>query len=167
MEPVRFVAYSDYLCPWCYVAARRLDRLVAEDPAVEVEWRAYLLRPTPGPRRDLEAFRRYTESWLRPAAEPDAGEFRVWRGSDGPPSHSVPAWLVAKAATALGGDAFRRIHARLWPAYFAESRDISSDDTLRALWRDAGLPDEAFERREHPALRRQVEASTRRRSRWV
>jgi predicted DsbA family dithiol-disulfide isomerase len=124
--------------------------------AVRVEWRSFLLRPRPRPARDLEEFRAYTRSWLRPAAEPDSGTFRVWQGDEGPPSHSIPPHLVAKAAAQLGDDAFRRVHDLLLHAYFAESRDVTDEGTLRALWREAGLPDGEFQRTEDPALLREI-----------
>jgi predicted DsbA family dithiol-disulfide isomerase len=153
---VRLVAYSDYLCPWCYNASVRLHRLEDEEPGVEVEWRSYLLRPRPGRSRDLDRFRAYTESWRRPAAEDDAGTFRVWASEEGPPSHSVPAQLAAKAAGELGREPFRRFHDRLLRAYFGENRDISSAEVLEALWEETGLPSEAFRRWEDPALLRRV-----------
>ncbi len=156
MDPIGFVAYSDYLCPWCYLAAERLERLERENPDVTIEWRSYLLRPHASAGRDLAAFRRYTESWRRPAAEAERAVFRPWASDAGPPTHSVPAHLVAKAAAELGDDAFRRVHSRLLEAYFAESRDISDDETLRALWREAGLDADAFERREDPCLLERV-----------
>jgi putative protein-disulfide isomerase len=158
MSAVRLVAYSDYLCPWCYNASVRLHRLEQREPEVEVEWRSYLLRPRPGRGRDLERFRAYTESWRRPAAEDDAGTFRVWQGDEGPPSHSVPAHLAAKAAGLLGREAFRRFHDRLLRAYFAENRDISSDPVLEELWHDVGLDPDAFAERGDPALLRRVVA---------
>lgn len=157
MSCVRLIAYSDYLCPWCYNASVRLHRLADEDPEVEVEWRSFLLRPSAGSGpRDLDRFRAYTESWRRPAAEEDSGEFRPWASDEGPPSHSLPAHLAAKAALAVSPGAFRLLHDRLLRAYFSESRDISSDAVLAGLWGELGLPDEAFARREDPALRRQV-----------
>jgi predicted DsbA family dithiol-disulfide isomerase len=145
MDPVRLVVYSDYLCPWCYLAEHRLERLKAElGELVELEWRSFLLRPRPEPGRDLERFMRYTQSWLRPAAEPDAPVFRVWESTEGPPTHSVPAHLAAKAAAALGPEAFAALHGRLLRAYFEQSRDISRADTLRALWNEAELPEGGF-----------------------
>jgi predicted DsbA family dithiol-disulfide isomerase len=145
MERVSLVVYSDYLCPWCYLAEHRLGLLQREvGDALALEWRSFLLRPRPEPGRDLEKFMRYTQSWLRPASEPDAPVFRVWESTEGPPSHSVPPHLVAKAAAALGPDAFAAVHERLLRAYFEESRDVSDVDTLRAIWRDAGLADAAF-----------------------
>jgi len=143
---VRFIAYSDYLCPWCWNASRRLDRLAEEyEGRIVIEWRSYLLRPHEKRGRSLERFRKYTESWMRPGAEPDAGPFRVWASQEGPPTHSVPAHRVAKAAARVSSQAFRTMHRRLMTAYFAENRDISSFDVLRSLWDGEGLPGEAFE----------------------
>lgn len=153
MPDLRLIVYSDYLCPWCYNASVRLRRVEEEfGDRVEIDWRSYLLRPRPSQGRDLEKFMRYTQSWLRPASEPDAGHFRVWETSEGPPSHSIPPHLLAKAAARLGQPAFRRVHDRLLGAYFTENRDITSDETLRAIWAEAELPAEAFEAREDPAL---------------
>lgn len=151
-RPIRLVAYSDYLCPWCYNASVRLERLCQEEPDVTVEWRSYLLRPRPAVGRDLERFRAYTRSWERPAAEPDAGSFRTWASDQGPPSHSVPAHRVAKAAAAVGPDAFRAVHAALLRAYFRDSRDVSDDAVLRAIWSEEGLSEADFARREAPAV---------------
>ena len=146
LNPVRFIAYSDYLCPWCWNASRRLERLAEEyEGRIEIEWRSYLLRPEKRVARDLERFRKYTESWLRPGAESDAGPFRVWASEEGPPTHSVPPHRVAKAAARVSPAAFRGMHDRLMTAYFAENRDISSFEVLRALWDGEGLPSEAFE----------------------
>ena len=149
---VRLVAYSDYLCPWCFNASVRLRRLEREFAGdVAVEWRAFLLRPRPRSSdgagdggRALEKFVRYTQSWLRPAAEPDAGRFRVWETTEGPPAWSMPPHVIAKAAARLGADARARVHDRLLEAYFAENRDITTDANLSAIWRDAELPADAL-----------------------
>jgi predicted DsbA family dithiol-disulfide isomerase len=132
--------------------------LVEEEFAglVRVDWRSFLLRPRPTPGRSLEKFREYTQSWLRPAADPDGGTFRVWQTDAGPPSHSVPPHLVAKAAATLGESEFRRIHDKLLHAYFAENRDITDAATLRAIWQEADLPAAEFARSENPELVRTV-----------
>ena len=155
--PVELIVYSDYLCPWCYNAAVRMRRLEEEfGDALRVEWRSFLLRPEPRPRRDLEAFRSYTRSWQRPAEQEEAGEFRPWQGDAGPPTHSVPPHRVAKAAARHGEAAFRRMHERLLRAYFSESRDVTDPDTLRELWIDAELPEQAFDRWTDPQLLQEV-----------
>ncbi|MDX2171188.1 MAG: DsbA family protein [Deltaproteobacteria bacterium] len=154
---LRLIVYSDYLCPWCYNAAVRLERVRDEQAgAVELDWRSYLLRPHPDARRTLEKFRAYTQSWQRPAADPDGGTFRVWATDAGPPSHSLPPHLVAKAAARLGPEAFERMHAALLYAYFAANRDITDAATLRAIWDEVGLPPEALAAADDPAIAREV-----------
>lgn len=144
---VRFIVWSDYLCPWCWVASQRLLRLEEEFRGrVEIDWRPYLLRPTPRGPRDLERFRKYTESWLRPGAEADVDSFRVWSSNAPPPSHSLPAHQLARIAADTSPAAFRGVHAAIMRAYFWQNRDISSFDVLRSIWLDQGLPREAFER---------------------
>ncbi len=158
---VHLVVWSDYLCPWCHLGAARMHRLEREfGDALRVEWRAFLLRPAPS-ERSLEKFRAYTQSWLRPAAEPDAPPFRPWAGDAGPPSHSLPAHLVAKAAAALGVEAFAAMHARLLRAYFEENRDVTERATQHALWRELGFAAEAFAVADAPATRDAVLAEHR------
>jgi predicted DsbA family dithiol-disulfide isomerase len=135
----------------------RLRRIREEfGDRVRIEWRSFLLRPEPVPGRTLEKFRAYTQSWLRPAADEDGGTFRVWQTDAGPPSHSIPPHVAAKAAAAVSQDAFQRLHEDLLRAYFAENRDITCRETLRTVWREAELPEEAFARIDDPALLKAV-----------
>jgi predicted DsbA family dithiol-disulfide isomerase len=136
------------------VRVRRLKEELGE--RLDVEWRSFLLRPRIDPSRTLEKFKTYTRSWLRPAEDPDGGTFRVWATEAGPPSHSIPPHLVAKAAALVSPAAFYEIHERLLHAYFAENRDITDVDTLRAIWGEAGLPALAFDRHTDPALLQRV-----------
>lgn len=145
MREVHWIVYSDFLCPWCFNAAVRLRRLESESGGrLRLEWRSFLLRPQPRVV-PIEKFCAYTETWLRPAAEDDAGTFRVWASEEGPPSHSVPPHVVAKAAAELDEGAGRDIHERLLQAYFQDNRNITDRATLAAIWREAGLASESFE----------------------
>ncbi len=144
MSLVRLIVYSDYLCPWCYNASVRL-RILEDEFSSELElvWRSYLLRPEPK-ARNLEKFRAYTQSWTRPGADEDSGTFRPWEGDTPPPTHSVPAHLVGKAAAAIDRASFHRMHDALLQAYFAGSRDISDEAVLQAIWLEQGLPESGF-----------------------
>lgn len=162
MSALRFIVYSDYLCPWCFNASVRLRTLEDEYAgAIELDWRSFLLRPDRRPDGGdaiaaREKFRRYARSWERPAAEEDSGDFTVWASDEGPPSHSVPAHLVAKAAKALGPGPFRQMHDRLLHAYFSENRDISRESVQQDLWAELGLPDEGFAVAKRPETLDQV-----------
>jgi predicted DsbA family dithiol-disulfide isomerase len=157
VSAVRLVVYSDFLCPWCWNAAVRLASVQEQlGGDLVLEWKSYLLRPHAEPGRSLDKFRAYTESWRRVAEDEPRAPFQVWASDAGPPSGSVPAHLVAKAAASLGDDAGRRMRDRLFRAYFAESRDVNDVATQRALWRDVGLDDAAFARTGDPALAQQV-----------
>jgi len=148
MQPVHAVVYSDFLCPWCYNVYTKLEAVQAElDFPIALEWRSFLLRPEAQGDRDLEKFRAYTESWRRVAADAPRAQFRTWASDEGPPSHSVPAHLAAKAAAALGNERGAAMRERLFRAYFTENRDISDAGVLRELWNELGSPAEAFEGR--------------------
>jgi len=153
LSRVALEVWSDYLCPWCNVAATRLHAIEQEFAgSVELSWKSYLLRPAPEPNRDFEKFVKYTQGWKRAAEEEPAAEFRVWSSGEGPPSHSVPAHLVAKAAATLGPAEFARVHRALLHAYFAESRDISNARTLTAIWAECALPPGELQRVTDPEL---------------
>ena len=108
---------------------------------LRLEWKSYLLRPHPEPK-SLEAFRRYTRSWKRPASAPQAPVFNPWAGDEGPPSHSLPAQVALKAAACQG--LFEPFHLALMKAYFSDSRDISARETLVDIARNCGLDSAAF-----------------------
>ncbi len=120
----------------------RLARLSDEyGEGVSIEWKAFLLRPTPEPR-DPTKFERYTHSWLRPGElEPEA-TFNTWSGEHPPPSHSLPAAVAAKAAAELGH--FEPMHWRLLEAYFSENRTVSDRDVLIDIAGEAGLDRDEF-----------------------
>ncbi len=152
MSLVRLIVYSDYLCPWCYNASVRLRQLQEEMSSdLEIVWRTYLLRPEPKPR-DAEKFRAYTQSWTRPGAEENSGTFQPWASEAPPPTHSVPAHLVAKAAAAIDEESFHKMHDALLEAYFGHNRDISDESVLEAIWREQGLPADGFARSQSPEI---------------
>jgi predicted DsbA family dithiol-disulfide isomerase len=147
---VTFTVWSDFLCPWCYVAALRIDELHREaGDALAVEWKSFLLRPV-AEDRPLDRFTRYTESWARPLqAEPRAG-FRTWSGVHAPPSHSMPCAIAGKIVMrAFGAEAFDRFHLELMRMYFAENLTISERsvilDAARAVDLDPAMLDARIE----------------------
>jgi predicted DsbA family dithiol-disulfide isomerase len=113
---------------------------------VEVVWKSFLLRPSPHPR-SLEEHREYTRSWLRPAEQPESGEFNVWATDHEPPSHSVPALVAGKAAASFGEEAFRAFHVGIMAAYFEENRTISDPGVILDVVEKSGISVEEFRER--------------------
>jgi predicted DsbA family dithiol-disulfide isomerase len=142
MTTVRLDVWSDVLCPWCFVALRRLDALESElGDAIEVVTHAYLLQPQPRPK-PLDKFRGYTERWVAEngpgGLDPDAG-FVVW-GDEPPPTHSLPPAVALEAAGRMFGAAARhRYELALMRAYFVEHRDVSALDVVVAVAHEVEL----------------------------
>ncbi|MDQ3309649.1 MAG: DsbA family protein, partial [Gemmatimonadota bacterium] len=52
-DQVRITVWSDYVCPFCYLEEPVLDRIREEyGNRLEVEWKAFELRPDPVPTLD-------------------------------------------------------------------------------------------------------------------
>jgi predicted DsbA family dithiol-disulfide isomerase len=111
--------------------------------ALRVEWRAFMLRPD-AEERPLEKFRRYAQSWARPAEAEPAAEFNVWSGDAAPPSHSLPPLVATKVAASFGDDAFAHYHHALFRAYFVDNRTVSDPGVLRDVAERIGLDGAEF-----------------------
>lgn len=121
-----------------------LEKIAAEfGAAVIIEWKAFLLRPYPE-ERTMEDFRRYTEKWQGPAAQPEAGSFTTWSTDEPPPSHSMPPAIAAKAAAHQGPEAFERYHRALMENYFHLNRNITDHENLVRIARETRLDVDAF-----------------------
>jgi predicted DsbA family dithiol-disulfide isomerase len=140
--PLRIIAYSDYVCPWCYIGFRRIEQLEREF-AVDVEWRPFELHPeTPktGARLDgrlgsAARARAYADNILGIAR--DSG---IAMKMPAVISNSHRALEAAEFAREHGG--FDAMHAALFAAYFEESRDIGDADVLCEIARASGVDDQ-------------------------
>lgn len=138
-----------------------LEKVTREFGAkLTIKWKSYLLRPYPSSSTGAgpsDKFRRYTQSWQRPAAVEGAPEFRPWATDNPQPSHSLPAQVAVKAAARQG--AFDRYHMALMRAYFYENRTITDDEVIMDVARAQGLDLDVFtEDLKDTALPRQVAA---------
>jgi predicted DsbA family dithiol-disulfide isomerase len=142
--PVRLDVFSDYLCPWCYNAAVRLDEVEREyGDRVQVHWRAFPLIPDQQPGRRVTDKTR--EGRRRVAAEEPRAPFVVPELDTALPASSVPAQTAAKCAERQGAEAFARFRSTLFAAQFSENLDISRRDVLWSLARQSGLDVTRFE----------------------
>jgi predicted DsbA family dithiol-disulfide isomerase len=141
---LRIVAYSDYVCPWCYIGLHRIEQLQHEFP-VDVEWRPFELHPeTP----------KTGAHWLgRLGSEARAHAYKsniitLARASDIP--MEMPR-IIANSHRALEAAEFARdhggydaMHHALFEAYFEHGRDIGDLDVLCDIAREHGVDDQGL-----------------------
>jgi len=84
--------------------------------------------------------------------------FRPWATDEGPPSHSVPPHLAAKAAARISPEAFEKYHDHLMVAYFTENRNITDQKVLKEIWVNLDLPSDAFRVSEEDDILQEVVA---------
>jgi predicted DsbA family dithiol-disulfide isomerase len=138
---VRVTVWSDYVCPFCYLELPVLDRLRAElGDRVEVDWRAFELRPEPGPTLDPDApyLHRVWGRSVHPMARERGMTLRL------PPvqPRSRKALEAAEFARSVGR--FGAMNDALFRAFFQDGKDLADPDTLVGIGAQAGLDPEAL-----------------------
>lgn len=151
---------SDFVCPWCYIGKRSLDkamsRLADEGIAIEVEWLPYQLNPTLPPEgMDRKAFRSVRfGSWANAQAM-DARAVAAGRAvgaefdydSQTRTSSTLMAHSLARLALEEGGSTLQhRVADALFTAYFAKGEDIGDHAVLERIAVEAGMAAQAVTR---------------------
>ena len=156
---MRIVVYADFVCPWCYIGKRRLERAEAlwrgaagvMDEDFERQWRPFQLNPTmpaEGMERDaylnwkLGGRERVAFIHDRLAKEGVAEGLRfafdrITRMPNTLAAHRLVDWAQRRPAGENAGDA---LVEALFAAYFSEGRDIGDLGELTAIAADHGLP---------------------------
>jgi predicted DsbA family dithiol-disulfide isomerase len=113
-------------------------------PGLQIEWKAFPLRPTPDPSATFKGTYREA-AWRRcgAMAEPDGIAFTMWAREDYP-TWSLPALEAAKCARLQGEEAFRRLHLGLYRAFFTQGRNIANPAEVVDVVREAGLDMDRF-----------------------
>ncbi|HEX7112085.1 MAG TPA: DsbA family oxidoreductase [Mizugakiibacter sp.] len=140
--PLRIDVWSDFVCPFCYIADLRLQQLERARP-LHVIWHAFQLRPPGAPDMTPEKRAAIEASRPRLAAEVRR-EFGVELrpGPIGTRTHAAHA--LHRYAEGNGhGEAMR---AALLRAYWLQAQPIDDADVLRALAVEAGLEADAPQR---------------------
>lgn len=147
MRPVPLVVYSDYVCPWCYMMFTSLEA-AAEEVPVEVEWRAFELRPRESlgqidPEAEAEKKKQIEAFWPRveQMAKEVYGLTGIKRGRWGVDTRA--AHIGAKVARRSGQES--EYHRRVFAAHWVEEKDIGDPATLSQIAAASGLDAEAFQ----------------------
>jgi predicted DsbA family dithiol-disulfide isomerase len=132
--------WSDFVCPWCFLASTSLKRLEESHP-VDITWHAYELRPAGSPPMP-EAYKARIES-MQPQLKAMAKEQYDITLNSGPFGiSSRAAHIGMKYAEMQGrGEAY---HAAVFKAYWQQAQDISHLDVLAAIAVDVGLDRDGF-----------------------
>lgn len=142
-KPIQIVVYFDYLSPWCYIAAVRLQCLEEEyGNKISLSWRSYPLVVREIPNRLISSHS--VESRRRAALEEGKVSFSPWNPDKQYPASSMPALQAAKCAQLQGREAFRRFHIALFRAFFEEGMNTGEREVLIDLAKKTGLDVERF-----------------------
>ena len=146
--------WSDYVCPFCYLALPELRRAAAERD-VDVAWRAFELRPEPQPALDPDGdyLHNIWDSAVYPMAEQRGMVLRL------PPVQPRSRLAAVTAAFAQDQGAFDIVHEALFRAFFEDGLDIGDPAVLLDIATTCGLDSADLHRAfEDPALAARVAA---------
>lgn len=132
----RLTVFSDYVCPFCYLEEPDLARVRRDyGERVEVDYRAYELRPYPVPTLDPdgEYLHRVWNSAVYPMANSLSMTLRL------PPVQPRSRRALEAAEYAREEARFDAMHDALFKAFFAEGRDLDDAATLLEVGGSAGL----------------------------
>lgn len=132
----RITVFSDYVCPFCYLEEPDLARVREEyGEAVEVDWRAYELRPDPVPTLDPdgEYLHRVWNASVYPMANSLGMKLRL------PPVQPRSRKALEAAEYAREEGKFAEMHTALFRAFFESGRDIGREEVLLEVGASVGL----------------------------
>ena len=134
--------YSDYVCPFCYLAEFPLREAV-RGKDVEVEWMPFELRPFPNEtlRPEGDYLQRAWTNSVYPIARQMGVPIKLPTVSPQPHTHTAFEGFQFAKEHGKGGEYNHRVLA----AFFVESQDIGNINVLTKLAGEVGLNEKDFE----------------------
>ena len=133
---VRIDVWSDYVCPFCYLAEPTLAAVESEyDGGVSVTWRAFELRPEPVPTLDPKGDY-LRDIWAR-AVYPMAAARGMTLHL--PPVQPRSRLAHEAAVFARQHGFFREMNEALFRAFFENGEDIGNIDIISRIGSGLGL----------------------------
>lgn len=133
--------FTDYICPFCYIADVRLERLRA-DYDLRINWCFLEIHPeTPAVGMSTTRLGYSDPLWktmqenLAALATEEGIQFRPHDFT----TNSRKALLLAEAAKEAGAEVFYRLHRSLFSAFFTAGRNIGDSEVLREIAHDSGV----------------------------
>lgn len=154
MKKLKLNIVSDLICPWCYIARTRIQKILDRlGLKAEIHWLPFELNPEmPASGMDRKEYRsKKFGSWVKSQAL-DQGVIDHGKGV-GLDFHYEK---IARTPNTLNGhrllwlaDKFGlsdTVSLRLFKAYFEEGKDIGDIEALKSLATEAGLKRESVDR---------------------
>lgn len=153
---IKIEAWSDFVCPFCYIGKRRLEEAIQASPygnQVEVEYKAYELDPT-APEVSDEPYhvglaKKYSMTeekaidMMNNVAEQAKTVGLDYNNAGMTPANTFKAHRLAKYAATVNKQ--NGLTERLLKAYFIEGQKIGDNAVLIALAKEVGLDEQAVE----------------------
>ena len=144
---LRVTAFSDYICPFCYIGFLRLERLRANFD-LKVNWCFLEIHPnTPSDGQPTAELGYSDEQWEEMMGE--LGDMARTEGvrlrGQSATTNSHKALLLGEAAKSYGKEVFYFLHKRLFEAYLCEQQNIGDPEILKTLACEAGISEKAVE----------------------
>ncbi len=137
---VRVDVWSDFVCPWCFLASTSLDKLETEQK-IDIMWRSYELRPKGSPPMP-ESYRQRILAG-RPQLDALAEQRYGVKLTHGPLDiDSRLAHIGIKYAEEQGLG--KEYHDAMFRAYWQDGRSIDQEGVLVEVAESVGLEREAF-----------------------
>ncbi len=128
--------WSDYVCPFCYLAMSIIDRLQTHfEEDILIEWHAFELRPDPAPMLDPdgEYLHRVWRQSVYPMAEERGMKLKL------PPVQPRSRKAFEATEFARDQDMATLMHRTILHGFFAEGRNIGSIEVLVDIGSNIGL----------------------------
>jgi predicted DsbA family dithiol-disulfide isomerase len=138
---------SDYICPFCFIGHRRLQRL-RDDYELKINWCLVEIHPeTPVEGQPVTMLNYSDDYWdqLMQNLKRLADEEGIELAEHTMTSNSRQALLLAEASKALGAAVFYPLHERLFEACFVDGMNIGDEQVLRQIAAECGIPDNLVE----------------------
>lgn len=133
---IRISVWSDYVCPFCYLEVPVLDRIADElGEGVEIDWRAFELRPDPAPTLDPDG--EYLHRVWNQSVYPMARERNMVLRLPPVQPRSRKAHEAAEFAREAG--LLDAMNHALFKAFFEEGRDLADIAVLADVGQSVGL----------------------------
>ncbi|HUX98975.1 MAG TPA: DsbA family protein [Candidatus Deferrimicrobium sp.] len=141
MQPVNIVIFSDYICPFCFLANEIIKR-IKKKYNLKIDWRPFELHPIrlSMPSIDSDYIK---NAWLN--VQRLADQYGIEIKLPNYLALSRRAFETAEFAREQG--VFDECHDRIFAAYFLEGKNIEEENTLIEIIKDLNLDAEQLRRK--------------------